>query len=160
MAIPTPFAEKVLAHVRTLVDPLLVARRVELVELTYRREGPQTVLRFLVDTAAGITVQECTALNQAIGALLDEHEVMTDPYCLEVSSPGLDRFLKTTWDFERVIGRRVKIHLRAPVDGLWEVIGVVASVGDELITIELDQGTRVRVPLLEMTSARQDVTFR
>lgn len=148
-----------MARVRPLVEPVLAARRVELVELTYRREGPRTVLRFLVDTAAGITVNECGALNQAIGALLDEHEVITEPYVLEVASPGLDRPLKTARDFERVIGRRVWMQLSEPVTGSHELTGTVASVGDDLVTVQLDRGDRVRVPLALMVRARQEISF-
>ena len=159
MVIPNPLAEPVMTRVRARIDPLLASRHIELVELTYRREGPQMVLRFLIDTAAGITVAECGELNRAIGAILDEHDVIPDRYTLEVASPGLDRSLKTPRDFERVIGRRVAIHLREPLDGRWELVGTVASVGDELVTITLDSTERMRVPLAAMASARQEISF-
>lgn len=149
-----------MARVRALVEPLLAARHVELVELTYQRGGPQAVLRFLVDTAPGITVEECRALNQAIGAVLDEHEVITEPYVLEVASPGLDRPLKTARDFERVIGRRVWMQTREPVAGDHELVGTVAGVGEAVVTVELDRGDRVRVPLAGIVRARQDISFR
>lgn len=152
-------SDAVLAKVRALVEPLLAARHVELVELTYRREGPQTVLRFLVDTASGITVEECRRLNWAVGALLEEHEVIRDPYLLEVASPGLDRPLKTARDFERVINRRVWIQTSEPVEGRHEVVGTLISVGDALMTMELDQGQRVRVPLAFVVRARQEIAF-
>lgn len=159
MVSPNPLAEQVLARVHQLVDPMLAARHVELVELIYRREGPRTVLRFLVDTATGITVEECRVLNQAIGAVLDEHDVMPDRYCLEVASPGLDRPLKTERDFERVLHRRVRVQLRQPVEGVWTVVGTVAGVGDAVISVELDHGPRLRLPLADIVSAKQDIAF-
>ena len=146
-------------RVRTLIEPLLAARRVELVELTYRWEGPRTVLRFLVDTAAGITVQELSSLNQAIGALLDEHEVMGERYLLEVCSPGLDRPLKTIRDFERVIGRRVWMELAQPVAGRREIIGRLIGVGEDLITLELDTGEKVRITRGGIVRSRQEISF-
>jgi len=149
-----------MTQVQALVMPLLASRHVELVELAYRREGPQTVLRFLVDTAMGITVQQCSELNQAISALLDEHDVMAGHrYSLEVASPGLDRPLKTGHDFERVIGRRVWVQTSEPVAGSHELVGVVASVGDTVVTIRLDRGDTVRVPLGAMVRARQEIAF-
>ncbi len=163
MAVPNPLeSHQVVAQVQALVEPLLAARHVELVELTYRREGPQVVLRFLVDTAMGITVEECRRLNQGIGAVLDEHEVLRNQYTLEVASPGLDRPLKTVWDFERVIGRRVWMELREPVVGGAgrELVGTVAGVGDEVVSVTLDHGEKVRVLLAMIVRARQDISFR
>jgi len=151
--------DEVRERVAGLITPMLAARRVELVELTYHRAGPQAVLRLLVDTAAGITVQQCSELNRAIGAVLDEHDVIPEHYVLEVASPGLDRPLRSARDFERVIGRRVALQLAEPVAGLRELTGTVVSVGDELVTIQLDRGDSVRVPLQAITTARQAVTF-
>lgn len=159
-AVPNPFIEQVLARVRALVDPMLEARRVELVELTYHRGGPQTVLRFLVDTAAGITVKECGALNHAIGAVLDEHDAVPDRYCLEVASPGLDRPLRTERDFERVLHRRVRLTLREPVEGFQTVVGALEGVGEAVVTVSVDHGPRLRIPLAGIVSATQDISFR
>lgn len=157
---PTPFEDETLSKIRALVEPLLSSRHVELVELTYRREGPQNVLRLLVDTAQGITVQQCSDLNLSIGALLEEYEVISDSYLLEVASPGLDRKLRNPRDFERIIGRRVRIQTREPVEGKFEIVGAVASVGDALVTVTLDDGEKIRVPFAVMTLARQDISFK
>ena len=159
VVVPTPFAEQVLTQVRTVVDPVLAARHVELVELTYRREGAQTVLRFLVDTVSGITIEQCGELSRVIGALLDEHDLIGERYCLEVASPGLDRPLKTERDFERVLGRRVWIQTTEPVDGVWEIRGTVSGVSEALVTIQQDQGPKVRVPLRLVSRARQEIAF-
>ena len=155
-------------RVRQWTAPLFESRRVELVELTCRREGARVVLRFLVDTASGITVDQCSALSHAIGAVLDEHDCVEGSYLLEVASPGVDRPLKTGRDFERVIGRRVRIQMgevlampqAAGGRGAREVAGIVASVGDSIVTIRLDGGDLVRVPLAGVVSARQEVSFR
>ena len=155
-----PLIDKVLARVHQLIDPMLAARRIELVEVTYRRAGPQAVLRFLVDTPAGITVQQCTELNRSIGAVLDEHDAVPDRYCLEVASPGLDRPLKTERDFERVLNRRVRVQLRQPIEGVWTAIGTLAGVGEAVITVALDHGPRLRIPLAEIVSAAQDISFQ
>ena len=154
-----PLDEAIRARVAGLIAPMLAARRVEPVELTYRRAGPQAVLRLLVDTAAGITVQACTELSRAIGAVLDEHDAIPERYVLEVASPGLDRPLRSGRDFERVIGRRVALQLSEPVAGLRELAGTVVSVGDALVTVRLDRGDALRVPLRAITTARQDITF-
>src|SRR3990167_9523060 len=95
-------ADTVVAHVRGLTEPLLAEQGVELVELMYRREGRGMVLRFLVHTPGGITLDRCAALNRALSDRLDAGGFLDEPYLLEVASPGLDRPLSTRRDFERV----------------------------------------------------------
>ncbi|MBI3615297.1 MAG: ribosome maturation factor RimP [Candidatus Omnitrophica bacterium] len=149
--------EAVLSQVRELIQPLLASRRTELVELTCRPEGSRVVLRCLVDTARGITVDELSRLNQAIGALLDEHDLIPDRYLLEVSSPGLDRPLKTQIDFERTIGRRIRVMMTVPVDSQWEMTGELLGAGEEMITLKLDNGDKLQILLSQISRAVQEI---
>ncbi len=149
--------EGVVQQVKSLIGPLLASRKVELVELTYRYGGKQPVLRFLVDTAAGIRMNELSALNQAIGALLDEHEAIPERYALEVSSPGLDRPLKAAADFERVIGRRVRVQTNVPVDEKHEHIGTLVNAGEEAILLRLDNDLKRKIALSQIARAVQEV---
>ncbi|MBI1953090.1 MAG: ribosome maturation factor RimP [Candidatus Omnitrophica bacterium] len=149
--------EAIIERVKALVAPLLAGRRADLVELTYRFEGSRMVLRFLVDTARGITLDELGRLNQAIGALLDERDAIPSAYVLEVSSPGLDRPLKTPLDFERMIGRRIKVSTAVPVAGRRELAGELVNANEEAIQLKLDNGEKTRILLTEVVRAVQDV---
>ncbi len=144
-------------RVKELIDPLLAARRIDLVELVCRQEGGRVVVRCLVDTARGITLDELSHLNQTIGAVLDEYDVISERYLLEVSSPGLDRPLKTSSDFERVIGRRVKVSTVAPVNARREYAGELMGANEELITLRLDNGDKLQVLLSEIAHAAQEI---
>ena len=150
-------SEQIIEKVKALVAPLLAARRVDWVDLTYRFEGSRMVLRFLVDTAAGIRLDELGALNQAIGALLDEHDAIPSPYVLEVNSPGLDRPLKTPLDFERMIGRRIKVSTSVAVAFRRELAGKLLNANDEAIVLEADSGEKVRILLSEIVRAVQEI---
>ncbi len=152
--------EPIIEKVKALVAPLLASRRVDLVELTYRFEGSRMVLRFLVDTAAGIRLDELGRLNQAIGALLDEHDAIPSAYALEVNSPGLDRPLKTPLDFERMIGRRIKVSTTVPVAFRSELVGELANANDEAIVLKTDGGDRVRILLTEIARATQEIKLK
>ncbi len=149
--------ETIVNRVKELVQPLLASRQAELVELTYRHEGARGFLRFLVDTPPGIRMDQLSGLNQAIGAVLDEHDLIPEPYTLEVSSPGLDRPLKAPIDFERVIGRRLRVLMSAPVESRWEVSGELAGVNEEAIVLKTDIGEKIRIPLSSILKAAQEV---
>ena len=152
--------EEIVDRVKELVGPLFENRQVELVELTCRQEGSRPVLRFLVDTARGITIDELKTLNQGIGAILDEHEAMPERYVLEVNSPGLDRPLKSPMDFERVIGRRLKVMTAVPVNSKWDHVGELINANDEAILLKTDAGEKVRIRLNEIVKAVQEITLR
>ena len=147
----------VLNRVRELIQPLLASRGVELVDLACHPGGGRLTLRLLVDTARGITIDELSGLNRSIGAVLEEHDVIPDRYLLEVSSPGLDRPLKTVADFERVIGRRVRVTTSAPVADGHEHRGEVLGANEEAVVLRLDSGEKRQVPLLLIAHAVQEV---
>ena len=149
--------EAVVGRVRELVEPLLSARQAELVELTCHPQGGRALVRFLVDTPQGIRLDELSALNQAIGAILEEHDVIPMPYLLEVSSPGLDRPLKNQADFDRVIGRRLKVRTAAPINEKWEYSGKLLNVNEEAIVLELNSGEKLKILLSSIAHAVQEI---
>ena len=149
----------ILNRVRELIEPILASRGAELVELACHPGGGRLTLRCLVDTAHGITLEELSSLNRSIGALLEEHDVIPDRYLLEVSSPGLDRRLKSGRDFERVIGRRVRVMMSVPVAGRQEHRGEVIGANEETVVLRLDSGEKLQISLSQITHAIQDVTL-
>lgn len=149
--------EEITHRVRDLIDPLLRSRGAELVELTCRPAGGRLLLRCLVDTASGVTLQQLGDLNRAIGAVLDEHDAVPQRYVLEVNSPGLDRPLKLPSDFERVIGRRVRVRTSLPLDSRWEHVGELLGVSEEVVVLRLDSGDKLQIDLGQIASAAQEV---
>lgn len=150
----------ILERIKELVQPLLTAKGVELVELTGKLGGGRFTIRCLVDTANGITVDELTGLNRSIGALIEEHDLIPDRYLLEVSSPGLDRPLKTARDFERVIGRRIKVTTSVPLAAQVEHKGEVLSASEEAVVLRLDSGDKLPIQLDQITHAVQEIELR
>ncbi|NQT07352.1 MAG: ribosome maturation factor RimP [Candidatus Omnitrophica bacterium] len=123
--------------IKGLTAKLLQEGAIELIDIIYRRESGGMVLRFLVDKEGGIKLEECARLNEEISALLDQSEIMLDKYTLEVSSPGLDRPLKTRRDFERVMGKSIRVHTYEPIEGKRrDCEGIVKAVDDEKVTID------------------------
>lgn len=120
-----------------LILPLLKRRDVELVELAVSGSYRRQIVRIFVDRPDGITVGECAALSRDIADMLDTRDPIDGTYLLEVSSPGLTRPLKTGRDFERVVGK----VLRLVVDGQGVVVGTLLQVKADRLDVEL-QGER------------------
>lgn len=151
----------ILNRMRELIQPLLSGRGMELVELSAHPGGGRLILRCLVDTARGVTLDELSGLNRSIGAVLDEQDVIPDRYTLEVSSPGLDRPLKLWTDFERVIGRRVRVTAAAPGEvSRKEHHGEVLGANEEAVVLMLDSGDKLQIPLSQITHAVQEIGLK
>lgn len=147
-------------QIRQMILPLLESRGVGLVELSCHSGGGRLLLRCLVDTAAGVTVEELSSLNRSIGAMLDEHDVVPERYLLEVSSPGLDRPLKVWTDFERVVGRHVRVTTAEPVESRLEHTGQLLAANEDAIVLMLDSGDKLPIRLAQIARAAQEVRLR
>ncbi len=138
-----------------LIEPYLKARGLELFEVTYHFEGDSIVLRLLVDEPqGGITVDAISDLNFRIGTLLDEADILPGRYLLEVSSPGADRPLVQQKDFIRCLNRTVRVYLREPLEGTWEIEGVVARVDEASFECDRD-GEKIAIPFSQIAKAKQ-----
>ena len=150
-----------------LISNLLKEKEIELIDLAYKREGPNRVLRLIVDKkgppngrAGGITIDECGLMNEELSALLDKDDFIPESYVLEVSSPGLDRPLKTKRDFDRVIGEMVRIVTYGPVEEKREHIGRVSSCEEGYVAIELKDADVIRKsPMDKISKARLEIEF-
>ena len=97
--------------IKAIVEPILQEEQVELVEIIFRKEAGRQVLRILVDKDGGIELSDCARLNEKIGQVLDNENIIQENYVIEVDSPGIDRPFKTKRDYERAIGRLVRVTL-------------------------------------------------
>lgn len=152
---------EVVEKVTGIVSNILAGKEIELVDLIYKREGPNMVLRLILDKKGGITLDECAWVNEQLSEVLENDEDMQDRYLLEVSSPGLDRNIRTKKDFDRVINEQVRVITYGPVEGRKEHLGRVVSCDQENLTIALkDTDAQNRIPLKMISSARLDIKFK
>ena len=149
----------VIEKVRELASPLLSGVGVELVDLTYRRESGGMTLRFTVDKGGGITIGECGILSRKIEAALDEASAIEEHYMLEVQSPGLDRKLAKTSDFERTIGKEIFVVTYGPVEGKSDITGKLKWVGEESIKVEFPSGDELTIPRKMIAKAKIHFEF-
>jgi ribosome maturation factor RimP len=120
--------------IRELVEPLVTASGLELWDI----EVASGLVRILVDRPGGIDLDALGELTERISAALDGHDEMTPRghYSLEVSSPGVERKLRTPDQFRRYVGTLVSVKTAEPIDGSRRTRGVLVGVDDAGITVE------------------------
>ena len=137
----SPIAEKVFSLIKDTVE----AEGVSLWDVKYVKEGASWYLRVILDSAEGISIDDCTNVHHAIDPILDEADPIKDSYFLEVCSPGLERELSRPEHFEKYQGADVKLKLYKAINGSKELCGglvgfdgkeIVIKVADEEIALE------------------------
>jgi ribosome maturation factor RimP len=126
------------ADIRTLAEPVLHDAGLELWDIQVTRD----TVRIYVERAGGVDLDALTRASEAISDLLDEHDdlVPEKGYQLEITSPGLERALRTPDHYRRYVGTTVNIKTTAPVGGARRHKGVLTGVDDGEIQISLDAG--------------------
>lgn len=147
-----------LAELQALVEPILTACEMELVELTCRPQGAQQLIRILVDKVGGVTLAECARANQRIGNALETAELIEGSYAIEVSSPGLDRPLVSRRDFERALGEELVVGLAAEGNRMKTLEGILLAVQPEAVVLKLPAGN-VTVPFGEIRTAKKAIRW-
>ena len=139
-----------------LLEPPIEALQFELVDIEFVREGRGGVLRIFIDrptSGDAVTVDDCARVSGAVSQVLETQDPIKGHYTLEVSSPGFDRILRTRAHFERFAGQRIFAELKLPMDGRRRFVGVLKSVVDDTIVVEVDGKTH-SLPLDRIQKAR------
>ena len=142
-------------EVRELLAPVAEALAVDL----YDVEHNGGVLRVLVDVEGGIGVDDLKRVSRAVSRRLDETDPMPGRYTLEVSSPGLERPLRTADHFRRAVGESVKVRTTAAFAGDRRLSGTLVSADDAGFEIHTDEDRR-RVPYDVVARARTVFDWR
>jgi ribosome maturation factor RimP len=136
-----------------LFEPVLSEAGYELVEVEFVPGAGGGTLRVYIDASDGIDLDDCEAASHAISDLLDANDPFPGAYSLEVSSPGLDRVLRTPEHFARFVDSRVKVELLVPREGRKRYTGVLRRADDESIELDVDNFS-VSIRLAEIGRAR------
>lgn len=137
-------------RVRALVLPIVEAADLDLYDL----DMPGGVLQVLVDKEGGAGIDEIATIARQISRALDEHDPIEGHYTLEVSTPGLERPLRTPEHFARSIGSHVKVKTRPGTEGDRRLEGTIAEAGDDTVTITVADGSTRSLRYDEIERAR------
>ena len=161
----------VVQQVRALAGRVAGSYGLDIFDVQFRREGQGLVLRVQIDRPGpaatadeSVSVDDCARISRDLSAILDVEDVVPDAYTLEISSPGLDRPLRSADDYRRFSGRRAKVVMREAVDGQKYFKGRLSGVDEggesgAIVLIDAEDGRRHRVPIDVITRANLEVEF-
>ena len=146
--------DRVIERVRDFAQSLLPAMGLELFDVQFRREGHGWVLRLVVDKAEGVTLDDCSQVSRETSDFLDVEDIIDHPYHLEVSSPGLERPLRTVEECRRHLGKKARIKLKEKVDSRRVIIGELVTVEENELAVLTDEGETHRLEWGNVEKAR------
>ena len=155
-----------LQRVRELAERVASSYGLEIFDVELKRERGQQVLRVVVDRPGpaakpeeSVSIDDCARVAEDLGTLLDVEDVIPTDYTFEVSSPGLDRPLRTADDYRRFAGRWAKIVTSEPVQRQTAFAGRVKGIEGEDVLFESEGKKLMKLPLRLITRARLEVEF-
>ena len=154
--------ERIEERVREIAEAALGKLGLELVDAEYKREPGGTVLRLTIDREDGVSLDDCSAASRLLEPEFEAQgvdELIPGPYNLEVSSPGLFRPLKRPRDYQRSVGRRVKVRTFRPVDERREFVGILDRLGEDHFFLKLDEAL-VQIELANVAKANLEPELR
>jgi ribosome maturation factor RimP len=149
-----------LEKLHNLIEGVVAAEGMELVEVELKGSSRQSILRIYIDKPGGITHNDCELISNQTSTLLDVEDLIPGSYTLEVSSPGLTRKLTKAADFQRYCGRLAKIQLREELKGSRNWRGTLRGIDNQqVITLEFKDGQLIPIPLHLIVKANLDIEF-
>jgi ribosome maturation factor RimP len=149
-----------IAAIEAAAHEVAASLGLEIVELAFHSRGKHSLLRVDIDRAGpqGVGLQDCEALSRALDARLEGIEFFDAPYELQVSSPGLDRPIRTEDDVRRNQGRLVRVEFRDPSERTREVEGTLLPLGQDG-SVRIDaSGSVLEIPRDRISLLRQSLT--
>ena len=151
-------------RITEIVSEILAPLGMGLVDLEYKREGRDMVVRVFIEKEGGITLDDCSAVSRELSDILDVEDFMPEHYTLEVSSPGICRPLKKAADYERFLGHLVKVKtFEALTDDAGNkrktFVGKLNGIEGGVVSIDLTEGQHAAIPLNRVAKANLEFEF-
>lgn len=132
------------AEVKALAEPIINRLGLSLWDVRYVKEGAVWYLRIFIDKEEGVTIEDCENVTSAIDEPLDRLDPIEGSYCLEVSSPGIERELIRDEHFDKFLGAPIMVKLHRPLEnGEKELKGTLLSHDKENVEMITENGTEI-----------------
>lgn len=151
--------QEIIGQIKNLIQPILGQEQVELVDLIYRSEAGRYVLRLLVDKQGGISLEDCVRINRTLSDLLDKSDLIQQSFALEVNSPGLDRPFVAKRDFERNLGKLVKLIVKNPRGATDTIVGKIKTICEDKVVLDI-KGSEAGFLFEEIIKAKLETEWR
>jgi ribosome maturation factor RimP len=144
--------EDVISRIEAAAEQVARPLNIEIVEVELKGSGRSHLLRIYIDKPEGVTHADCEFISRGLSDVLDAEDPLPGHYDLEVSSPGVERGLGKWKDWERFIGKKVKVTLREPAE-LKHFDGQIVRAENSTVTVELAGGKQVTFPFEKVDRA-------
>ena len=145
-------------RVKQIAGPKAEELGLELIDCEYKKEGGRRVLRIYIDKKGGVGLDDCEAVSRSVEPVLDSEDFIDEASTFEVSSPGLDRPLKTDRDFERYQGEDVEVGLYAAMDGKKKFTGKLLGRKDGIVSID-DNGQVLEFQQKDISKVKRTIIW-
>ena len=142
------------------IQRIVESEGLELVHIDYRKQGRGYLLRVDIDKDGGVNIDDCQLVSQQISTWLDVEDPIPAEYELQVSSPGLDRRFYSTRDYEKFIGRLVRVKTSKPIRGLHVIVGRLKSFDGTTVGVTdpvMKKDPDYEIPLSDIKETRLEV---
>lgn len=130
---------KIEEKVESLVKEKIEKIGYELYDVLYVKEGSNKILRIVIDSEKGISLDDCEKVNNEIKETIDEANPIEEQYFLEISSPGIERLLRKDWQLKKFKGADVNIKLfKKDENGKKEYTGTLGDITENTLDVEAD----------------------
>lgn len=146
--------QELLDQIWEITDRVAREAGVEVVDIEFLGGGKHRVLRIYIDKDGGVSLADCQTVSNGTEAILDAEDLIPGgEYTLEVSSPGVERKLTRPRDFEKSVGKKVKVVLTESIANQSTWIGQLQSFADNILMVEAADGKSAQIPLDKVKKA-------
>jgi ribosome maturation factor RimP len=151
-------------QVQLIAEPIARALNLELLEVICQRRGAGSAIRIILDKEGGVGIRDCEQFHQSLSRALAIADPVPYEFGLEVSSPGVDRPLKNVQDYQRVVGKLLKMKIQDPGGELQQVVGRLACITEVGLTLTVQVGKQRKMNEVEILwdsiiEGKQEVEF-
>ena len=145
--------------VRALIEDTVTELGYSIWDVDYSKIGTEKHLEITIDSEKGIDISDCEKVHRAIEVIIDEADPIDEAYYLDVSSPGLERVIRTKEHFEKCIGQIIEIKLFSQVNGKKSVVGELTAYDNESDTVKLTEKNGDEITVERKLISKANVYF-
>lgn len=150
---------RILTNVRKISESVAESLNYELVDVEFIKENSDYYLRVYIYKDNGIHLDDCQKMSVLLSERLDIEDPIDVAYYLEVSSPGLDRPLKTDKDFQRNIEKEIDISLYKAINDMKKIEGILESFNDNELIVRTESSGKINIPRETVSLVKLAVKF-
>lgn len=146
-------------RVRELIEDTVIGLGYSIWDVDYSKIGTERHLEITIDSEKGIDIDDCERVHRAIEVIIDEADPIDEMYYLDVSSPGLERVIRTAYHFEKCVGQTIELKLFAALDGVKSMVGELLSYDAESDNVRIKERGSAEYTVARKQISKANVYF-